>query len=102
MTMSLTEDFKTVNELADQTRELLEQVRRTGRPMAITMDGKPAVVLLEAGHYEWLLHLLNLSRLLHQAEEDVRTGRVQPLEDFLKELDGEQEAAGHNHRKRKA
>jgi prevent-host-death family protein len=102
MSISLTEDFKTVSELASQTQEILEQVRRAGRPMAITIDGKPAVVLLGVAQYEWLLHLLNLSRLLHEAEADLHAGRVQPLEEFLDELTREQKAASRNSRKRKA
>ncbi len=101
MSISLTEDFKTVRELASQTQEILEQVRHTGRPMAITIDGKPAVVLLGVAQYESLLHLLNLSRLLHEGAEDIRAGRVQPLEEFLNELSREQKAARGNNRKRK-
>jgi PHD/YefM family antitoxin component YafN of YafNO toxin-antitoxin module len=100
-TMSLTEDFRTVEELASHAREICDQLRQTGRPLAITLDGKPEVVLLTAGHYEWLLHLLNLSRKLNQAQEDVRAGRVQPLEDFLEELNREQKTWSRNHRKRK-
>ena len=90
------------DELADQPLEIIRKIGRTGRPVAITVDGKPEAVLLTANQYEWLLHLLNLSRKLNQAEEDIRQGRVQPLEDFLEELDREQKTSSHNHRRRKA
>jgi len=83
MSISLTEDFRTVDELAGQAQEILEQIRQTGRPIAITVDGKPAAVLLGAAQYEWLLHLLNLSRSLHEAEADIQAGRVRPIEEFL-------------------
>lgn len=100
MSFSPAEDFKTEAELANQTQEILERVRRTGQPIAITKDGKPGVILLEASRYEWLLHLLNLSRMLHEAEADVRAGRVQPVEEFFEELDREQQASDHHHRAR--
>lgn len=52
----------------------------------IAEAGKPAVVMLTAERYEWLVHLQNLSRLLHEAEADIRTGRVRPAEEVFKEL----------------
>jgi prevent-host-death family protein len=90
MSISLSEDFKTVSELASQTLEILEQVRNSGRPVAVTIDGKPAVVLLGVAQYEWLMPLLHLSRMLNQAEADIHAGRVRPLEEFLDELSREQ------------
>ena len=47
MTISLTEDFKTAEESARQTREILHRLRETKRPVAITVDGKPEAVLPE-------------------------------------------------------
>jgi prevent-host-death family protein len=102
MNISLTEDFKTVSELAGSTQEILQQVRDTGRTVAITIDGKPAAVLLGVAQYESLLHLVNLSRALHQAEADIQAGRVRPLGEFLDELSREQKAARRNNRKRRA
>jgi len=93
MTFSLTHDFKTANELASQTHEILEQVRTTGQAVAITVDGKPAAVLLEASRYEWMLHILNLSRSLHEAEAEIRAGRTRPVEEFFDELLGGQNRA---------
>ena len=98
---TLTADTKTVSELASQTQEIVEQVRNGDRPMTITIDGKPAAVLLGVEQYQWLVHLLNLTRLLRGGEADILAGRVQPLEEFLDELDREQKAASRNHRKRK-
>jgi prevent-host-death family protein len=100
MPISQKEDTKTVEELASQTREILDQVRQTGQPVAITVDGQPAAMLVEARRFERLLHVAELSRLVREAEEDIRAGRVQPLEEFLDELDREQKASSHNHRKR--
>jgi prevent-host-death family protein len=102
MTFSLTNDFKTADELASQTQEILEQVRSTGQEVAITMDGKPAVVLIAASRYEWMLHVLNLSRMLHEAEASVRNGRTQPLEEFLDELNREEKTSSRHQRRRQA
>jgi prevent-host-death family protein len=51
MTFSLTEDFKTLTELKKRTEEVLRQVHETGRPVVITVDGRPDVVILDAATY---------------------------------------------------
>jgi prevent-host-death family protein len=88
MTISLTEDFKTAAELKGQTEDILQQIQQTGRPLVITIDGKPAVVMMNAATYEQNLHNMNLARLLAEGEADVRAGRTQPLTEFFKELQG--------------
>jgi prevent-host-death family protein len=101
MRITSSAESKTVSELASQTQEIIEQVRNGNQPMTITIDGKPAAVLLGVDQYEWLLHLLNFSRLLHEGEADILDGRTRPLEEFLDELDREQKTASRNHRKRR-
>jgi prevent-host-death family protein len=86
VSIHLTEDIKTVEDLENAPRDLLEQAQRSGRPVIIAEAGKPAVVLLTAERYEWLIHLVNLSRMLNEGMEDVRAGRVRPAEEVFKEL----------------
>jgi prevent-host-death family protein len=89
MSISPAEDVKTVEDLEAAPRKLLEQARTTGRPVVIAEAGKPALVLLTAERYEWLVHLVNFSRLMNEGMEDLRAGRVRPLEEFIKELEAE-------------
>ncbi|HXG12313.1 MAG TPA: type II toxin-antitoxin system prevent-host-death family antitoxin [Gemmataceae bacterium] len=93
MTISLTEDFKTAAELASETEVILEQVRQSGRPVVVTQGGKPAAVLLDIARYEWMVHLLNLGRLLAEGEASIRAGKTRPAEEVFKELLGEERRA---------
>jgi prevent-host-death family protein len=86
MAISLTEDIKTVEDLVNDPRGLLKQARRNGRPVVIAEGGKPAVVMLKAERYEWLVHLVNLNKLLNEGVEDVLAGRVKPAEQVFREL----------------
>ena len=86
MTISLTEDFKTLEDLRQIPETVLAQVRDTGRPVSITVNGKPAAVLLDVAVFERWLRVLNLVKLLAPAEEDILAGRTQPLDDFMKEF----------------
>jgi prevent-host-death family protein len=102
VSISLAEDVKTVEDLEKAPRALLEQVRRTNRPIVIAEAGKPATVMLPAERYEWLVHLVNLSRLLNEGEEDIRAGRVRPLEEFIRELEDEGKLPRRNQRTRRS
>lgn len=88
MTISPAEDVKTVEDLEANPRALLKQAQRTGRPIVIAQAGKPAVVMLSAERYEWLIHCRNLRRLLDEAEKDIRAGRTRPAEEVFEELLG--------------
>jgi prevent-host-death family protein len=87
VSISITEDIKTVEDLVNNPRALVEQAQRNGRPVVIAEAGKPAVVMLRAECYEWLVHLVELARLLNEAEESIRTGGTIPLEEFGREME---------------
>lgn len=86
MSFSLIEDIRTVAELDNNLRTVAAHVHETGRPLIVTSNGKPDVVVLDAATYERHLKLANLAKLLRQAEEDVDAGRTRPVKDFLKEF----------------
>ena len=86
MTMKLTDDIRSVTDLKRKTREILDQVRRTGRPVILTVNGKADAVLMDAKTFETRLAAGNLARLLAPAEKDVRSGRTRPVRSFLREF----------------
>lgn len=86
MALSLTEDVKTVSEVKKNLRAVLEQIRNTGRPVVVTVNGKPDAVLIDVETYERKLSSLNLVSLLAVGEEDIRQGRTRSMSTFLKEF----------------
>ena len=86
MTMKLTDDIRSVTELKRKTREILDQVRQTGRPVVLTVNGKADAVLMDARTFEKHLSASNAARLLAPAEEDVRAGRTRSMRTFLREF----------------
>jgi prevent-host-death family protein len=87
VSISLSEDIKTLADLEADPRALVSQAQRTGRPVVIADAGKPAVVMLKAERYERLIHLLNLSRLLNEGEESIRKEGTISLEDFIRDME---------------
>lgn len=95
MSNILKEDFKPVEELRAAPEAILKQVEESGRPVVLTANGKPAVVMLAADHYERIIHTLQLTRLLAEGEQDVRGGRTRPAEEFFEELLGQSSGTRH-------
>jgi len=86
MALSLKEDIHPVSELKKNTRSILEQVRRTGRPVILTVNGKANSVIIDVESYEKQVKASNLAQLLLEAERDIAENRVRPADNFLKEF----------------
>jgi len=86
MSISITQDIKTITDLKKNTHLVFEQVHDTGRPIFITVHGKPDVVILDAKVYEEQLKTIALGHLLSKAEKDVKQKRTRSARTFLKEL----------------
>ena len=76
MPVDLSEDIRSVSELKRQTREILDQIHRTGRPVVLTVNGKADAVLMEAKTYEKHLKASNLARMVAAASSGVSIGTV--------------------------
>ena len=86
MPVSLIEDIKSVTDLKKKTNEIFKQLHRTGRPVIVTVNGKPDAVLLDVDVFEKKLKALNLGLLLAEAEAEVKKGNARTAKDFLKEF----------------
>lgn len=86
MALSLTEDIKAVSEFKKRIREVFTQVHRTHRPVVITVNGRPDVVLLDAAVFERKLAALNLRTLLAEGEADVAARRTRSARSALKAI----------------
>jgi len=84
--MYLAEVIRSVIDLKRHTREILDHVHATGRPVVLTVNGRADAVLLDAAVYQKHLQAANLARLLAPAEVEVVEGRTRPARDFLREF----------------
>ena len=84
--ISPSEDIRSVTDLKRNTREILDHLHATGRPVILTLNGRADSVLLDVRVYEMHLQAGNLARLLAPAEREVEKGRTRPAREFLKEF----------------
>src|SRR6266545_7164189 len=79
MSINLAEDIRSVTDLKRHTREILDHVHQTGRPVVLTVNGRADSVIIDAKVYEKQLKAMNMARLLSEAEaqrsEERRVGK---------------------------
>ena len=84
--ISPSEDIRSVTDLKRKTRDILNHLHATGRPVILTVNGRADSVLLDVRVYEKYLQAGNLAKLLAPAERDLEEGRTRPARDFVKEF----------------
>ena len=73
-------------DLRNRYSELSRLCRDTKRPVYITVNGRGDTVLLGISQYEQMKAELELLRTLAESEEDVRHGRVAPVQDTFSSI----------------
>ncbi|MBM4393402.1 MAG: type II toxin-antitoxin system Phd/YefM family antitoxin [Deltaproteobacteria bacterium] len=75
---SLKDDIQPVSDFRANTAAGLRHVKRTGRPLVLTQNGRAAAVLLDVATYRAMIDETELLRDLRAAQDDIREGRVTP------------------------
>ena len=78
--MSMTEDIRPSSDLRNHYSEISKQCREKHEAVIITVNGKGDTVSKSYDDYKQLKSELRLYELLAQSEEDVRNGRVEPID----------------------
>jgi prevent-host-death family protein len=86
MTLSITEDIRSITDLKRNTNSVLEQIHKTKRPVVLTVNGKAEAVHMAAKEYEKIVNAFDLLKLLIPAEEDISNKRYKEAKTFFKEF----------------
>ncbi|MBM9538807.1 type II toxin-antitoxin system Phd/YefM family antitoxin [Desulfobulbus alkaliphilus] len=86
MTISITEDIRSITDLKRNTNAVLTQIHKTKRPVVLTVNGKAEAVLVDAKEYEKMTNAFQLLKLLAPAEEDIAEGRCTEAKEFFEEF----------------
>jgi prevent-host-death family protein len=84
--ISPSEDIRSVTDLKRHTRDILDHLHATGRPVILTVNGRADSVLLDVRAYEKLLQAGNLAELLAPAERDSESGKTRSMREFMEEF----------------
>lgn len=88
--LDITKDIQSLTTFRRRSGEFLKQLKKTQRPVVLTVNGKAAAVLQDAESYQRLLDIAaqaDASEGIRQGLEDVRKGRVRAAREFFAEFE---------------
>lgn len=88
--LDITKDIQSLTTFRRRSRDFLRQLRKSKRPVVLTVKGKAAAVVQDAEAYQKLLDIAALAAAdegVRQGLEDVKKGRVRPVREFFKEFE---------------
>ena len=87
--LDTTFDVDSLSNFKRDTAEFLRRLKESGRPVVLTIDGEPELVVQDSASYQKLIELAERSERmdsLRRSVEDMQTGRVSPAADMLAEM----------------
>ena len=87
--LDISKDIHSLSDFKRNTSEFLEQMRGSGHPVVLTINGKAELVVQDALSYQKLLERVDELEALegiNRGLADVEAGRVTPLRQFEKEF----------------
>lgn len=87
--LDISKDIRSLSDFKRNTSEFLDQMRGSGRPVVLTVNGKAELVVQDALSYQKLLDRVDELEALEGIQRglaDVEAGRVTPLRQFEKEF----------------
>ena len=81
--IDITQDIQPLTTFRNNSVASLKQLKKTGRPIVLTVNGRPEVVVQDAASYQRLLDLAaraDVTEAIRQGRADVAAGRTLPVE----------------------
>ncbi len=88
--LDLTQDIQSLTTFRRRSADFLKQLRKSKRPVVLTVKGKAAAVVQDAEAYQRLLDIAAAADAregIRQGLEQSRKGRGQPAREFFEEFD---------------
>jgi prevent-host-death family protein len=89
LVLDISKDIHSLSEFKRNTSDFLEQMRDSGHPLVLTINGKAELVVQDAAAYQKLLERVDEMEALDGIKRglaDVESGRVTPLKKFEKDF----------------
>lgn len=87
--MKLTRDIQSLSVFKRDTAKFMRQLKKTKEPIVLTVNGKAAMVVLDAESYEDFLREKDRQKMIaavNRGIEDMKAGRTRPAEEFFDEF----------------
>ena len=88
--LDITKDIQSLTTFRRRSGDFMKQIKKSKRPVVLTVNGKAAAVVQDAAAYQRLLDVAasaDAREGIRQGMEDARKGRVRPVEEFFEEFE---------------
>jgi prevent-host-death family protein len=85
----ISRDIHSLTDFKKNTSEFIHQLKETGDPVVLTINGKAELVVQDAAAYQKLRQVAEEAKVLEgirQGLEDMRAGRTKPLAEAFAEI----------------
>ena len=87
--LDIKSDINSLSNFKRKTSEFLRQLKETGHPVVLTINGKAELVVQDTASYQKLIELAERAERMEALQasiNDMRAGKVVPVEDMLAEM----------------
>jgi PHD/YefM family antitoxin component YafN of YafNO toxin-antitoxin module len=87
--IDLCEDIRSLSDFKRRTTQLLAQMKKSRRPVVLTINGKAELIVQDAASYQQLLDLVEQAEMmefLRESRADMEAGRTEPAREALDRL----------------
>jgi prevent-host-death family protein len=87
--INIANDIQSLTTFRRKSSQFLKQIKKTKRPIVLTVNGKAEAIVQDAAEYQRLLDIAaraDVYEALRQSEDDIAHGRTRPAEEFFKEF----------------
>ena len=87
--LNINRDIHSISDFKRKTPDFVKQLKETGKPVVLTMNGRAQVVIQDAESYQNMLEILERAKTIEAIREglvDVEQGNTMSLEEFDKEM----------------
>jgi prevent-host-death family protein len=88
--LDITKDIQSLTTFRRRSGDFMKQIKKSKRPVVLTVNGKAAAVVQDAEAYQRLLDIAasaDSAEGIRQGLEDARKGRIRPAKEFFKEFE---------------
>ena len=87
--IDITKDIQPLTTFRNNSVKFMKRLKKTRRPIILTVNGKPEAVVQSAAEYQRLLDLAagaSEEEAIRQGLEDLREGRTRPMNEVFDEM----------------
>jgi prevent-host-death family protein len=90
--LDITKDIQSLTTFRRRSGDFMKQLRKSKRPVVLTVKGKAAAVVQDAKAYQRLLDIaarVDAEEGVRQGLEDAKKGKIRPAREFFDEFEAE-------------